>query len=435
MAGAMCASPSRAHPDYYYAWTRDAGLVMSEVLEWLGSAQNNTRKQLLLKTLDDYVGFSKHLQGLTGLTYGLGEAKFHMDGSPFRGSWCNPQTDGPAIRARTLIKYARYLAKHGRDVDTPYKVAIRDLDYVVDMWRTSVGCDIWEESRGRHYYTLTAQCQALQEGAQMAVAMGDAERAQRYTESARAIQVELLPRFWDSRRGYIVATLDHAGGIGSKRTNLDAQVLLAALHHGGVDRVGSPHMADTVLALLRTFEPLYAVNQVIRTVVSGQNVPIGVAVGRYPEDVYNGDGVSVGNPWSLITSAIAEYHYILALQFAAAGQARIDPGLARLVAWTRAFHGPEVSGFADALADVHTGSLLHSGRDEFRGLLHYLLASGDLYMARVCRHTADDHTMYEQWSRYTGYGRGAIHLTWSYAAHSSAQRQRTKLVEVLGLNA
>ncbi|KAJ2800326.1 hypothetical protein H4R21_003223 [Coemansia helicoidea] len=399
LAGAVCASPSRAHPDYYYVWTRDAALVMGEVLEWLDAAPNSTRRHALEQVLDDYVAFTRHVQGLRGLAYGLGEAKFHVDGSPFRASWCNPQHDGPAIRALTLARYARHLARRARDTTATVAAITRDLDH---------------EARGRRFYTLLAQ-----------------HRAQRYADAAAAIAAEMLPRFWDAGRGYIVATLDHAGGIGTKRSNLDVQVLLAVLHHGADHQLDAPEVADTVLALLRAFEPVYAINQVVRTDVLGQSVPIGVAVGRYPEDVYNGDGSSVGNPWSLATSAIAEYHYRHALQYLAAGRVHVHAGLAQLVLWTQSFHASDAD--AKLLAAVRPGAMLRAGEREFRGLIHYLLASGDLYMARVSRHTANDHTMYEQWSRYTGYGRGAIHLTWSYAAHSSAHRRRTALVQALGL--
>ncbi|KAJ1954683.1 hypothetical protein EC988_002300, partial [Linderina pennispora] len=68
---------------------------------------------------------------------------------------------------------------------------------------------------------------------------------------------------------------------------------------------------------------------------------------------------------------------------------------------------------------------------EFQAMLSQLLAIGDRYMGRVARHTSRDHTMYEQWFRYDGYGRGAIHLTWSYAAHTAAARARAQLVEIM----
>ncbi|ORX71775.1 Six-hairpin glycosidase [Linderina pennispora] len=222
LPGAVCASPSRHHPDYYYAWTRDSALVMNEMFSWL----------LLNQTMGD--------TSLPGLRYGLGEAKFHMDGSAFTGSWCNAQTDGPAIRAYMLTKYAGYLRDRSQPIDYLYSsqaksVIKTDLEYIAEMWQDTRTCDIWEETRGAHFYTRMAH----------------------------------------------------------KQSNLDTQVLLAALHFGNTDSKYS------------AFESLYPINSVVSTDISGISVPIGVAIGRYPEDVYNGDGTSMGNPWSLATSAMA----------------------------------------------------------------------------------------------------------------------------------
>ncbi|KAJ2778939.1 hypothetical protein H4R18_004301 [Coemansia javaensis] len=442
MPGAVCASPSRAHPDYYYAWTRDAALVMREVLEWAAASNgnnNSTDEAALRERMDSYVAFTRHVQRAGG----LGDAKFHMDGAPFRGPWCNPQHDGPAIRARTMMAYMRLLAARSNataadaDADASgavYRVVVRDLDHVADAWPCAGGCDIWEEVRGRHFYTLLAQQRALAEGARVAAAAGDAPRARRFRDAAAAIAPELR-RFWDAGRGYIVATVDRSDGPPAKRSGLDAQVLLAVLHHAP-DMVGAAHVTDTVLSLVRAFEPMYAVNRAVRAEVGGRSVPVGVAVGRYPEDVYDGDGSSAGNPWSLATSAVAEYHYRLALRLVSAATRDNDAllmpaSLARLVAWTRGFHGHDKAS-TDLLLGLPPPSPGAPVRGAaLRGLLHYLLASGDLYMARVAYHTGRDRTMHEQWSRASGYGRGAIHLTWSYAAHMSASRARAMLVREL----
>ncbi|KAJ2314519.1 hypothetical protein IWW51_000121 [Coemansia sp. RSA 2702] len=391
MRGAVCASPSRAHPNYYYAWTRDSALVMNELVEWLSAnPSNGTFVDEIERHLDDYIAFTRHVQSLPKLAYGLGEAKFHMDGSRFRGSWCNPQTDGPAIRARTVMRYLAHTNDAQRTRRVFDQVVAADLDYVVDMWRHTGGCDIWEEARGRHFYTLLAQHRALLEGAEMAHNLGETLRAQRYARTAQQIHAH-FDEFWDSERGYIVATRNATGGIKSKRSNLDAQVLLAVLHHGDARLLSSSKVVATVAELVRVFGALYEVNRVQRTRIHGWWVPLGAAAGRYPEDVYNGDGTSRGNPWSLVTSALAEYHYRLARELAAVG----DTG----------------------------------------GLAEYLLGVGDRYMARVCRHTDGDHTMYEQWSRRTGFGRGAVHLTWSYAAHMSATRARRVLAREMALSA
>ncbi|KAJ2539226.1 hypothetical protein EV175_006370 [Coemansia sp. RSA 1933] len=387
LAGAVCASPSRWKPDYYYTWTRDAALTMREIVEWLTTdTHNTTQARHLEQMVDDYVQFTRHLQQ-THTAYGLGEAKFHMDGTAFTGSWCNAQPDGPAARALALVEYARYKQGTNRDAAPLMQLIRTDLDYVARVWHENKHCDIWEESRGLHFYTLAMQRHALQQGAQLLLGSQDDVVAATYTEAALSIDMQ-LQRFWDARKGYIVATLEKSGGIQSKTSNLDAQVVLAALY-GDTEAAGlgiaSRHMMATVSALVRRFEPLYTVNRVSATDIGGAVVPIGAAVGRYPEDVYDGVGTSRGNPWSLVTSALAEYHYRLALLYAR----------------------------------------------EAGDMGRYLLATGDLYMARVARHTAADGTMYEQWTARTGFGCGAVDLTWSYVAHTSAARTRAQLIAAL----
>ncbi|KAJ2730067.1 hypothetical protein IW152_005396 [Coemansia sp. BCRC 34962] len=420
MAGAVCASPSRSRPDYYYAWTRDSALVMGEILSWLehGGGNNSTDRRRWEIALDSYVGFTRHVQALERSRFGLGEAKFHMNGTAFTGSWCNAQTDGPAIRALTLIRLAERRVGLWRTIKT-------DLDYIEGVWWQNTNCDIWEESRGLHFYTLMAQHRALLMGADLARRVGDdLVASERYLRAADEIGT-LLSRF---NRSFVVATIEWSGGLGSKVSNLDTQVLLASLHFteaGDRYSVESSEIISTVLAILRRFESMYNINRVSFTDIYGVSVPMGVAVGRYPEDVYNGVGTLRGNPWSLVTSALAEYHYRLALAFFA------DPGslvvvsseLIALLKWTAPY-------LRDSDAGI-LGLLQRQNAMSVRSLQSYLLAVGDLYMARAARHTARDHTMNEQWNRDTGFGQGAIHLTWSYAAHTAAARARGQLVSAM----
>ncbi|KAJ2258184.1 hypothetical protein GGI13_000670 [Coemansia sp. RSA 455] len=420
MAGAVCASPSRSHPDYYYAWTRDSALVMGEILNWLEQESPGNSRQLNI-VLDNYVAFTRHIQAMDTR---LGEAKFNMDGSPFTGSWCNAQTDGPAIRALVLIRLTEHRAFN---VGQLFGLIRVDLDYISRVWWQNSHCDIWEESRGLHFYTAMAQHRALRAGALLALRLGDIDASQKYSGVADEIETLLLPRF-STNGSHVLTTIEWSGGLSTKTSNLDTQVLLASLHYSteGMYSVGSSEMVSTVLAILRRFEHMYDINRVPYTDINGISVPIGVAVGRYPEDVYNGVGTSLGNPWSLVTSALAEYHYRLALAYADSGYFVVGPELVALLNWTAPY-------IRDSTEEIYSlqAKLVSKGDREFRGLLSYLLAAGDLYMARVARHTGRDHTMNEQWNMYTGYGRGAIHLTWSYAAHTSAARARSKLVSII----
>ncbi|KAJ2610226.1 hypothetical protein H4S08_003702 [Coemansia sp. RSA 1365] len=392
---------------------------MSEVFKWINITNG------VKSVMEDYIEFTEHVQKMDGLQYGLGEAKFNMDGTPFKGSWCNAQTDGPAIRARVILKYITYLQEQNKDWEWLVKIVKRDLDYVADLYGQNKHCDIWEEARGLHLYTLLAQKRALLEGVSLLQKV-DNKTANRYNRAVKGIE-KLLPQFWDDKRGHLLTTVDKSGGIKSKQSNLDAQTMLAALHHGidGNDEfgVGSKWMTATVLQLLRVFSPLYPINEVASTEIDGENVPVGVAIGRYPEDVYDGVGVSSGNPWSLLTSGLAEYHYRLATLFIRANSAVVSEELSQLLAWTRNISGLEVKNFSS--------KIMMGGSTEFRGLIRYLMEAGDLYMARVSRHTAGDHTMFEQWYKYDGFGHGAIHLTWSYVAHLAASRARSEIIDYL----
>ncbi|KAJ1940272.1 hypothetical protein GGF37_004044 [Kickxella alabastrina] len=445
MAGAVCASPSRSNPDYYYSWTRDSALVMNEIISWIDHDHNHnhgldpTYADTLINTLNDYVAFTRYLQSIPGLKYGLAEAKFHMNGTQFTRNWCNGQTDGPAIRAYTLVRYAWYLISHGRDVAHLYDRRMykrspikTDLEFVAKVWAQNQHCDIWEETRGMHFYTLMAQRRALIEGAQLARLLNDEGAAIWYEQQAEMIGFK-LPQFWDEHRGHVLTTVLWSGGLASKRSNLDSQVLLASLHAGladGVFTVESQQMTATVLRLLRAFGPMYSINQALTTDINGATVAIGVAAGRYPEDVYNGVGVSKGNPWSLITSAMAEYHYRLATTYARAGQLLVTNELLDLIKWTSNRHR-KTNGLSSKLLGLKPGDNIGNDMTEFHDLVRYLLNAGDLYMARVYLHTSRDHTMYEQWYSHTGYGRGAIHLTWSYAAHMAASGARSRLLAAI----
>lgn len=46
-------------------------------------------------------------------TVGLGEPKYYVNGQVYTGPWGRPQRDGPALRATTLMKFARIYSIRG----------------------------------------------------------------------------------------------------------------------------------------------------------------------------------------------------------------------------------------------------------------------------------------------------------------------------------
>ena len=353
LPGTVVASPQRRDPDYFFHWTRDAGLVMDALIGWM---ETHPSAQIESK-VRDFISLSLRHQESAALT-GLGEPKFEVDGSPYMGPWGRPQNDGPALRAIALMRYARWLKAQGRAIDSnlyeaqiPARSVIkRDLEYISHHWRRP-GFDLWEEVEGDHFYTRMVQRRALVEGAVFAREMHDYGAAAWYAEQASQLSVAIQNHF-DSARGLIIPTLNRTGGHDYKNSDLDVAVILGALHGftgDGFLEYSDPRLALYAEKLVKAFQEIYPVNF--------NASHLGAAIGRYPEDRYSGTSSVGGNPWVLATLALAELHY-------------------------------------------------RSGRP--------LLA--DRFVERVKFHKNADGSLSEQIDRFTGFMTSAADLTWNYAA-------------------
>jgi glucoamylase len=353
--GSVIASPERVNPNYYYHWTRDSALTLLTVLH-LYQAANDNDKPALKQKMIDFADFSARLQNDPG------EPKFFVDGRVFDGSWCRPQSDGPALRVITLLQMANVFTSDPNTVNQHFfPVVKKDIDYVVKNWRRPT-CDLWEEVYGDHFYTRMVQRRALLDGAAFAKQMG--EDPQALMNEAKAIEGELV-KHWDDTRGYFVTTLNRTGGIDYKQTNLDASVILAALHgHTGDNFLSyiDKRFLNTAEKLLATFHTLYPINQATGTV--------GTAIGRYPEDRYAGTNFDGGNPWVLLTAALAQYYYRVAQEYTKRGSQK------------------------DASISYYKAEDL---------------------LRRVQYHAPADGAMAEQMDRQTGFMTSARDLTWSHA--------------------
>jgi len=359
--GAVIASPSRSHPDYFYHWVRDGALVMNVVLELYKKETEASAKRRYFELLKSYVSFSRKNQ-LTPTQTGLGEPKFYVNGAAFDGPWGRPQNDGPALRAITLIEFAKELSSEGRRAPRELYAVIRsDLDYTTAHFKEPC-FDYWEEVLGFHFSTRMVQRKALVLGAELAKRFKDDRAYRRYREVAIILDQE-LSKHWDSERQLIRPTLNRSGGLDYKKSDLDVAVLLGVLHgelpgwsYGFQDK--RVHMS--LISLIRSFQLLYPINRV-------DGVP-GVAIGRYPEDRYNGYATDqLGNPWVLATAGVAELFYRM-------GEQKV----------------------------------------------------GDSYLARVIYHRNPDGSLSEQINRFNGYMQGAPHLSWSYASFISARLARRR---------
>ncbi len=384
LPGAIIAARTRAEPDYYFHWIRDAGLVVEAILgpARTGDFSNlvETRRKVL-----EYVAFSERVQYLETLT-GLGEPKVNVDGTPFHGPWGRPQNDSPALRAISIVEIADQMNMLGLSrlselgLDGILK---RDLDYISDNWKKP-SWDLWEEVLGDHFYTRMVQRRALLEGAEWIGRFGDVARRDQYRLAAKEIEAT-LGRFWSEDKQTFIATLPREPnadpsvqywGLESKTSNIDIAVILGLLHGRTNDRYlqfSDRNVTLTIDTIESTFKNLYAIN-------SRADLP-GVAIGRYPEDMFGGADRSGGNPWVLATLAMAEASY---------RAAALQPTAQLKAAW---------------------------------------MDRGDSYIARVKRHAHENGSLNEQYHRDNGYMKSVEDLTWSYAALLTAARARKEALK------
>lgn len=386
-AGVVIASPQRDTPNYYYFWVRDAALTMSTIFDLYHYADQlgdgPTRDQLR-GLLMNYAQFSR-INQLTATLGGIGEPKYNVDGSRYAENWCRPQNDGPALRAITLMRFANQLLDQGEaalvraqfyDSQLPTSTVIKeDLEFVSNHWN-DVSCDIWEEVAGDHFYTRLVQRRSLVEGAAFATRLGDANAAAWYQSQADALATQIL-QHWNANLGVFVPTLNWQSGIAYKSSQLDSQVLLGILHSGGF-LFSDVRVQSTMRMLSSRFQSLYRINN-----FSG--VP-GVAIGRYPEDTYDGNQFRGGNAWVLITAAFANAHYRAANELLTSGQRD------------------------QAVAEFNLG---------------------ETYLRRLQYHANPDGSLSEQLQRDSGYMTSARDLTWSHVEFLQAAWTRSAVKNAL----
>ncbi len=385
--GAIIASPSQSEPNYFYHWTRDAGLV---VLTLMSQSEQYPH---LIKHIRNWGRFERFAQQESYSGEGLGEPKFFVNGKVFDGPWGRPQNDGPAIRSLAYLR-----AFHKID-----KLVQEDVDYTIRNWRNA-NIDLWEEVRGHHFFTRYAQMTLLRYTAVHYQAQMQESHAQGLLREAAVIE-KSLQGFADRSRRIIVPTLaeDYEGL--QKPAGLDISVILAmnyfgttSLHSGesGFWTYSQPFLMNTALQLSETFQQLYEINRKFPNMAPG--------IGRYPEDVYDGNGFSGGNPWYLATFGMAEYYCALAQELLQNGSLNTDP-------------------ISQTFFLTHNPKFQKNPRDPRQNFLitvKSLLDRADSFMDRANFHSGRDGRMAEQFDRGTGFQRGARDLTWSYASRIRA---------------
>ncbi|KAF1989151.1 glycoside hydrolase family 15 protein [Aulographum hederae CBS 113979] len=441
--GSVIASPSKVHPNYYYQWVRDAAITVATIIHLYDDDPAGDEAGQMLEILDAYNKISHTIQHVDNPSgsfedklSGLGEPKFHVDGTAFTGNWGRPQRDGPALRALSLMLYMKvYNETHPiswsegdgswfddlYDPDMPANSTIKaDLEYVSHHWRES-GFDLWEEVQGLHFFTAMVQLKALREGAKLATLFEDHGAAKWYQAQADEM-TDFMPTFWNQDKGHLEETLN------SGRSGLDCGLLLGAIHGTTVNSsdIFAPYSDEvlvSLLALVRDQRDRFPINSAPSpSDDEDDNVDLaelsGVGVGRYPEDVYDGYGTKPagGNPWFLCTSSVAEILFRTAEQLSFRRSLLVtDRGLP----------------FWSVLLPSHklrVGKTYDVGSSVFDEAVERLKLAGDSFLTVVKDHTDAEGSLSEQFDRVNGFERGATDLTWSYGAFIQAVRARRRVM-------
>lgn len=381
--GAVIASPT---PRYFFHWIRDAALVIDTLITRYELTSDPQEKDIITKKITEYIEFSRRIQHtyvepqFGDPRYNLGEAKVNVDGSGYNDFWGRPQNDGPALRAASIIRWAQILLREGKEDfvrENLYSanfqaesVIKKDLEYVSHHWRDP-SFDLWEEVKGDHFYTRMVQRKALIQGAKLAETLGDPDAAAWYRRQADEITTS-IQHFWSPENGYILATINRTEGQPQKTSHLDIAVILGLLH-GSLDDGLFNFRDDKVQATMTKLEDVFS------SIYSVNKLGPGVAIGRYPEDLYEG-----GHPWVLATLAMAEAYYKMAREY---------------------FLLNELS------------------------KAEQLIAKGDTFVARVQRHAYPNGNLSEQIHRDTGVMTSVEDLTWNYSAIITTQWARTQALQ------
>jgi len=287
-------------------------------------------------------------------------------------------------------------------------------------------------------------------GSDFAGSQGDSARAQTYGDTAKAVEATLMNHYQD---GYVYETQDS----GRKK---DAAVI-AAFNDGYLaDKPMFEPTGQEVAGTISTLNSLFCSAYTINGQDTAAGVP-GILYGRYEGDNYDG-----GNPWILLTAALAQQLYRgaggMATEAVSMAQQRVS------LAQQQQAQELDVNANNNRLNSTDTESKSSSTRtqssssssvmtEETMAVWRQILGSdpladvdgsdgvaraeamaqamsgaGDGVLMRIRKYVeGDDFHMQEQIDRTTGAQTSAHDLTWSYATVLKAMHERASTVSTL----
>jgi len=201
-----------------------------------------------------------------------------------------------------------------------------------------------------------------------------------------------------------------------KTSFLDIAVILGIIHGYAGDSVYSYTNDEVLSSAVRISTSFIDVYPIANTTTDSSGNILGIPIGRYPEDVYNGTGTETngGNPWYLCTAAMAQFMYAAAIEYCDATNITISSTSADFFS----YFAPEASLTVNA---TYTES-----DEQFDQVIQSLYGWGDAFMRTIKYYTPADGHLSEEINRNTGVAQGAPDLTWSYASLLTAAFTRAQ---------
>ncbi|KAH3682201.1 hypothetical protein WICPIJ_006822 [Wickerhamomyces pijperi] len=449
--GAVIASPSQEHPDYFYQWIRDGAITINSVINHL-SEFDHFNNASLQTVVENYMNNSYYLQRTDNPTgnydlddlKSLGEPKWLVDSQPFKRVWGRPQNDGPGLRVIAIDNYLKNLDKRSLSLLNKYehfetfeevyhRIIKLDLRFVIKHWKDK-HFDLWEEVDSYHFFTSLTQLKALKIGIKLYDRFEDTDAD--YLAALKA-EYKKLMAFIQKDSGFVNYNLNHiveTPSILDKRSGLDAAILIGSLltHDDKEDAipfdVNDGLILNTLSEMIKTMKYIYPINH------GRINLNLGVALGRYPEDLYDGNRIDEGNPWFLTTTAAAEIIYKLINKLYEGGEDLV------IDARNQNFYFHNIIE-VNNMVEFRDSSLIRSLNNfvlnlpynslSFNQTIGNLFNFADSFLDVVREHVADNGSMSEQFNKYTGFMQGAQELTWSYGSYWNAYRWRERALKCM----
>lgn len=436
--GVIIASPSKSNPDYYYQWTRDSAItVISLNNQLIGTEKYNiTVSHIIL----DYVNNIHILQSLDNrsgsrknLNKNLGEPKFMVDNSPFNENWGRPQNDGPPLRALSVMKFLYQLKLNHVDINRFFKehktklsfndvnelfndVIVKDIQFVLYHWDES-SFDLWEEVFEKHYFTSLMQLYSLKLVQCFIKDFNiDLSKHQELpllvADTIRHIEDLIVNgNFINRTKNLIVETPNN---LHDRPSGIDIAVIIATVMTTTTSSsisqssdaltfpvdVANHEIQNTLFQLIQSMKYLYPINH--KNIVSN----LGIGLGRYPEDIYDGVGLSEANPWFLSTAVASNYLYKL-VHWYFNNRMNIIINDSNINFWSLILE-------FDKSLNPHTVIVIPFNSKAFNQTLSTLFNYSDSFLDKIRQHAGDEGQMSEQFNKFTGFLTGATDLTWSY---------------------